>query len=206
MIFLESCHYHQAELTYFKNMTQYPRFDSVKNKSKLFGFDRIAIMPTGVKINNTQCWYLSSSKDAIFNIQGFIWKEDSIIYIKTINKEGSAFFTAKKQVLFNFGNTKSSWTIDNSRADVPADFTISRMASFYNKAELDTIINFHIEKYGKFVKSSPLVSFTLQVSLRHGFTGVGYSRRSEKSVYFILLQPKQRLEIVKDDSPIAPLE
>ena len=194
MIIIGSCQDKAPELTYFRNMTHYPKFDSVKDRSKLFGFDRVVLYPTHNKINNIPCWYLSSPVDADFNIRGYIWKEKSVIYIKTIEKESADFIKAKKQILFDFGNVDSLWSVDYKRGNghLPYYLEIEQVGRYMGYVKNDTIIAFDV-KQNLINLSTSLSKFTIQVSLRNGFTVVMYTNWEQGTDTYISLFPKPKL-------------
>lgn len=201
LLFLVGCN--KPELNYFSNMADYPHFNNVKDKTVLCGIDRTRIIQ-----NRRGEYFLSTPKDALFNIESELFLKDSIVYIKTKN------FNNKDtvQVLFDFkpteyqkhpsdtipeGRSYSYMLPDSSRIVYVAvtsynclysrnkqlyDIDITNRGSRYYSEIDDFVTDFMIEK-SKAGQSWIDNTFYLQISLKKGIVKLTYLDRD--SIYYI---------------------
>ncbi len=173
------------KIRFFSNMTHYPSFNSDINKDALLGFDSTVIQ------ESIEGAYLSTATNGFLNIEGNIWLQDSILYIKEIGSSDNT--TPQRQILFNFCDSAKTWELKYHRNGFQFFLHVEKLEKFYNNNILDTVQVFRLNKnqfgdgFGK--------ELMLQVSVKKGFISVLYSNKTK--AYIINLLPTPNLEVHK---------
>ena len=192
------CRNSSTKLSFFKTMNQYAKFDSIKDRSILLGFDKIILKTTTQMKENAPCYQLCTTDDGAFNIKGLIWLKDSVIYIK-IPKAKSHNMT-EDQVLFNFKSKNSTWEVNYDVRDVPHYLNISKEGRYYNSQLKDSITVFRLEKGSKMESWSK--EYYIFASLKYGFVEIVHWTLDR--MYYIDIIPKQKILIKKMQPNLYP--
>lgn len=177
------------KLSFFKTMNQYAKFDSIKDRSILLGFDKIILKTTTKKEENVPCYQLCTTDDGAFNIKGLIWLKDSVIYIKV----SKAKCHIKEQVLFNFKSKNSAWNVIYSIGNMPYYLDISKEGRYYSPQLKDSITVFRIAEGTEMESRSK--KYYIYASLEYGFVGIAHWDFDR--IYYIDIIPKQKILIKK---------
>ncbi|BEH00517.1 hypothetical protein [Bacteroides sedimenti] len=177
------CRRASTELSFFKNMNQYAKFDSVKDRSILLGVDSIMLKPIYYKNNIQYCELLTPNK-GVFDIKGIIWLKDSIVYIKTL--KGKYLDTIKTQELFDF-KAKNKTSEVCYLNPYPCYLLINMQGRYYNPQLKDSITIFRIEQDLRMGYADP---YYITASLKHGF--VEFVHWTSNRTYYIDFLPSQK--------------
>jgi hypothetical protein len=184
---------------FFNELKGYPDFASSKGQLPLFGFDNLVIDSLSTSIEGKKYWYLNTTSNALFNINGYIRSSDKVVYIRPGDKAESK--SNKEQVLFDFsGDTTKSWAVQYSRNKVAQNLVIIENARFYNKLIEDSTVIFRV--YQEVGNTSFSKEFLIQVSLMKGLVSFKYLDQVKKISYTIDYLPSAR---VIYDSVATPL-
>jgi hypothetical protein len=170
-------------------MNQYARFESVEDKSILIGFDKIILKETTKKHDNVPCYQLCTSDDGAFNINGLVWLQDSVIYIKV--SEANYYNTIEDQVLFSFKSKNSKWNVNYNTGNISHYLNISKEGRYYSPSLKDSITVFRLEKGSKMESGSK--EYYIDASLKYGFVGIVHWTLDR--MYYIDFIPKQKILI-----------
>lgn len=187
MVFGVSCQNNYDRPTFFVNMAKLSEFDNVDDKSELKGFDRIQLIPINKKKQNIPCWFLSTPKNGYFNIDGILCLRNRIVYIST--SKNKSFNIHDSQILFNFNNVDSTWTVNYNGEGFPPYLEIHKEGSHYNSEIKDSTSVFRVQKHLK--NCSWIVNeFLVEISLKYGFATIVYLDKSNKNTINFLPIPK----------------
>jgi len=194
------CKNSPAKLSFFQNMNQYTKFDSIENKSILLGFDKVILKGTNRDKNNIPCYQLSTYENGVFNINGLIWLKDSIVYVDTYEDQCSD--KTNDQVLFSFKCKDSTWSVCYDRRGFSTNLNVSKQGRYFNPQLKDSLTIFRIEKHVKNTSWSTI--YFVDVSVKYGFVKVFYWDREHE--YFINFLPKQIIKIRRTKPSLYRLE
>jgi len=194
------CKNSPAKLSFFQNMNQYTKFDSIENKSILLGFDKIILKVTNKEKNNVPCYQLSSPENGGFNIKGLIWLKDSIVYVDT--SEGQCLDKTNDQILFSFKSKDSTWSVSYNRRYLSSNLKVSKQGRYFDPQLKDSLTIFRIEKCIKNTSWSTI--YFINASIKYGFVKVFYWDREYE--YFIDFLPKQCIRIKRTKPSLYRLE
>jgi hypothetical protein len=184
---------------FFNELKGYPDFASSKGQLPLFDFDNLVIDSLSTSIEGKKYWYLNTTSNALFNINGYIRGSDKVVYIRPGDKAESK--SNKEQVLFDFsGNTTKSWAVQYLRNKVAQNLVIIENARFYNKLIKDSTVIFRV--YQEVGNTSFSKEFLIQASLMKGLVSFKYLDLVKKISYTIDFLPSAK---VIYDSVATPL-
>lgn len=192
------CRNSSTKLSFFKTMNQYAKFDSIKDKSILLGFDKIILKSTTNKEENVPCYQLCTTDDGAFNIKGLIWLKDNVIYIKVPKAKSHSMI--EDQVLFNFKSKNSAWEVNYDVRVVPHYLNIFKEGRYYNSQLKDSITVFRLEKGSKMESGS--TEYYIDASLKYGFVEIVHWTLDR--IYYIDIIPKQKILIKKMQPNLYP--
>jgi hypothetical protein len=148
-------------------MNKYSVFKNVSDKTLLCGIDSTIIMSQynyGSKLTD---YFLSTTENALFNVNGKILLKDSVIYFS--NEFSNNMDSV--QILFNFKQKKSEWWLYYSRNEKNYFLSIRNEGNYYNEQIEDKVFKFRIEKdEDRFFEAV----FYLEISLKWGIVSLIY--------------------------------
>ena len=188
---------------FFSKTNSYPKFKFLKEKLPIFGFDSIAIDSLSTIIENKDYWYMSSAANGLLNINGYIRRNDKIIYIKTGDRTKGR--ESQEQILFDFSADSSKrWSIRYKRDEVSYILTFIMEQHFFNKLIQDT--GFIFRAYCDVENTSLTKEFLIQSSLKQGLVSFRYLSIGNKRIYTIDYLPVPNVSFENVSTPIYPTQ
>ncbi len=189
LLFL-GCNQKREQRLFFNQLKGYTDFKQSNEQLPVFGLDSLIIDSLSALIDGKDYWYLNTTSNALFNINGYIRSSEKVIYIRPGEKGESK--ANKEQVLFDFiCDTLKNWNVRYQRDGVIQNLRISLNGCFYNKLIKDSAVIFKVYKEEKNTSFSE--DFLMQVSLQKGIVSFIYFVRSQNYFYTIDYLPTAKV-------------
>lgn len=188
---------------FFTKTNSYPKFEVLKEKLPIFGFDSIMIDSLSTSIENKDYWYMNSAANGLLNINGYIRRNDKKIYIKAGDRTKGK--ESQEQILFDFSTDSTKrWSLKYKREEVSYNLILTKEQQFFNKLIQDTGFIFRV--YCDIENTSFAKEFLMQSSLKTGLISFIYLDRSNKRTYTIDYLPVPNVSFENVSTPIYPVQ